>query len=658
MRSDSSMQGDRRLNIVVFSGGRGTTAIHDGLSGVKCNVTFLVNGYDSGLSTGRLRWAFDGLLGPSDFRKCVSTSLRYRNVPWASALAELLEDRDLLRNAESKSCDTETVSRGLASIIAKRYPSVPCGYSEEIVDLISLALSSDPFRLGRLGVIDLPVGNAVFLGCFLRSNSSFNSALSSFGELLLGGDTIGILNITNGEDLWLCAVADSFFTVDEGTIVQDRPPCPISEIFLIPREIALRLRHQFTAWNQIDPSVLKEIRATSRRPSIAPEAVMAIQEADLIVFGNGTQHSSILPSFLTNGLQDAITRNDHAAKLLLGNGTRDYDFHMTEGPLEALEKSKRYLTLDGVYEWSKMVNRVVLARASWGNSTTSREKSQVTQFGGIETSVANKTQFSALDAYGGVNSILKHIVGQTIAPSESLVSVVFPVLNQEDNLPSLLEQLNEIDSIAEKQLEFIFVDYGSADETLNILANYPWVSTIHSVGLNRDRISATYTGISAARGSVICVMQSELEYDIHNIKRLVTVVVGNSPVIAVGSRTHHHESAVNLRFAYSESRLGYWLSRIGGIAVAMALSLRIGRVVSDPFCEVLAGRREDLLKIYPSTGDFEANVHCILNSHKLQIGIVEVGVVYRPRRNQQQMRRRVRVGIRALFKITSQKVGR
>src|ERR1700741_3167796 len=68
MNNDSSP-----LNVVMFSGGRGTGSITEAfLKHGQISLTLLVNTYDDGLSTGALRALIPGMLGPSDVRKNVS----------------------------------------------------------------------------------------------------------------------------------------------------------------------------------------------------------------------------------------------------------------------------------------------------------------------------------------------------------------------------------------------------------------------------------------------------------------------------------------------------------------------------------------------------------------------------------------------------------
>ena len=83
-----------QLKTVVFSGGRGTSSIQQCLSGVSnTKTTYVINGYDSGLSTGEVRRSVDGLLGPSDFRKAIVNIARTSANRDTLAAAKVLDHR-------------------------------------------------------------------------------------------------------------------------------------------------------------------------------------------------------------------------------------------------------------------------------------------------------------------------------------------------------------------------------------------------------------------------------------------------------------------------------------------------------------------------------------------------------------------------------------
>ena len=81
------------LNVVLFSGGRGTASIAAALvNHDQVKLTSIVNAYDDGLSTGRIRAFVQGMLGPSDIRKNISTFMPDRE-RCQRALKRLLDHR-------------------------------------------------------------------------------------------------------------------------------------------------------------------------------------------------------------------------------------------------------------------------------------------------------------------------------------------------------------------------------------------------------------------------------------------------------------------------------------------------------------------------------------------------------------------------------------
>src|ERR1700689_1399049 len=62
-----------KINLVLFSGGSGTQSITEALlKHPQISLRILINSYDDGHSTGRLRRFIPGMLGPSDVRKNIN----------------------------------------------------------------------------------------------------------------------------------------------------------------------------------------------------------------------------------------------------------------------------------------------------------------------------------------------------------------------------------------------------------------------------------------------------------------------------------------------------------------------------------------------------------------------------------------------------------
>src|ERR1700744_854132 len=69
-QAETQQRTKTKINLVLLSGGSGTQSITEALlRHPQISLKILINAYDDGHSTGRLRRFIPGMLGPSDFRK-------------------------------------------------------------------------------------------------------------------------------------------------------------------------------------------------------------------------------------------------------------------------------------------------------------------------------------------------------------------------------------------------------------------------------------------------------------------------------------------------------------------------------------------------------------------------------------------------------------
>src|SRR6516162_8942199 len=72
-RVSSKAEMRSQINVVLFSGGSGTQSITEAFRRhPQISLKILINAYDDGHSTGRLRRFIPGMLGPSDVRKNIN----------------------------------------------------------------------------------------------------------------------------------------------------------------------------------------------------------------------------------------------------------------------------------------------------------------------------------------------------------------------------------------------------------------------------------------------------------------------------------------------------------------------------------------------------------------------------------------------------------
>lgn len=98
-----------------------------------------------------------------------------------------------------------------------------------------------------------------------------------------------------------------------------------------------------------------------------------------------------------------------------------------------------------------------------------------------------------------------------------LISAIVPSYNEQEALPYFYEEICRIAEEFKKkdvEMEFIFVDDGSRDETLNIVKKYAEMDErVHYVSFSRNfgKEAAIYAGLEAAKGDYAVLMDADLQ---------------------------------------------------------------------------------------------------------------------------------------------------
>ena len=104
------------------------------------------------------------------------------------------------------------------------------------------------------------------------------------------------------------------------------------------------------------------------------------------------------------------------------------------------------------------------------------------------------------------------------------ISVVVPVFNEQDNVRTLYERLT---AVLKDDVEFIFIDDGSADQTASVLAAIAAEDKrVRLIRLRRNfgQTAALSAGIDHARGKIIVPMDGDLQNDPTDIPRLLAKI--------------------------------------------------------------------------------------------------------------------------------------
>src|SRR5262245_42943419 len=101
-------------------------------------------------------------------------------------------------------------------------------------------------------------------------------------------------------------------------------------------------------------------------------------------------------------------------------------------------------------------------------------------------------------------------------------SVIVPCLNEEANLPELVARVGEVFRVGNLRGELVVVDDGSTDRTWEIVqelsSKYPFlVGKRHPE--NRGITAGWKSGVAAASGRLVCVLDADLQYQPEDILR-------------------------------------------------------------------------------------------------------------------------------------------
>lgn len=146
------------------------------------------------------------------------------------------------------------------------------------------------------------------------------------------------------------------------------------------------------------------------------------------------------------------------------------------------------------------------------------------------------------------------------------VSVVVPLLDEQDNLPALYEQITE--ALDERySYEILFIDDGSTDKSFELLKGFHEKDDrvrVLSFRKNFGQTAAMSAGFDHARGQIIIALDADLQNDPADIPMLVDKLEEGYDVVS-GWRKVRHDHAVTRLLP---SKIANWIiGRITGVKI-------------------------------------------------------------------------------------------
>lgn len=193
----------------------------------------------------------------------------------------------------------------------------------------------------------------------------------------------------------------------------------------------------------------------------------------------------------------------------------------------------------------------------------------------------------------------------------NIISFVIPVFNEGKNIPILTEEIFSIESRLNKQVEIIFVDDGSSDNSFDELikakAKHPNIKII-KFKRNFGQTAAISAGFDQAKGDIVITLDSDLQNDPEDIPKIISELEKGYDVVS-GWRKNRKDA--------------FLTRRVPSVLANLIISWYTGVKLHDYGCTLKAYRRE-VLKDLNLYGELHRFIPALVSFNGAKIKEIEV----------------------------------
>ncbi len=576
--------GKKNLNICLFSGGSGNKDFIQILKKIpEINLNIIVNGYDDGKSTKQLRNFGKEILGPSDFRKNLINLINTDDEN-GKILFNIMNFRFPKKNSVKDFSSFLMLEKN--NFFVKKLDLYNLSYDKliKLKKLFSLFLIYYKKRK-FLDIRDISLGNIIIFASFLNNKNSFNKSLIDTHSLL-NIKKNHVFNVTNGENLFLYAILTDGKIIDsEEELVGNKHKFPIENIFLLPRKISLKY-----LTNANKKKKISFLNKMSKLPRVNPDVKEKLLKSDIIIYGPGTQYSSLFPSYLTLGLKEIINKSK-AKKFLITNIFLDNDI-VNEKVEDIIKKFYFFFYRNSpIKKNNKLVDHFLINKFDEDDINLLKKDNYLVY--------EKKKNFTLLDWEKSegihypnrlaekifLNSGNRHML--KLLP-KSVLSIIIPCLNERRTIGKVLSKIkkfkiNKFDLV----LDVIVVDGGSTDGSIKIIKKFKEFKFYQLNNAGKGQVIKY--GIEKSKGDIIAFFPSDDEYKIDDLEKVVTPILIDESKAVYGSRRIKNTTLnYDLKRMYKNDKIGFLVSKYGGKLISLILQALHEISISDPFTSVKA----------------------------------------------------------------------
>jgi len=348
-------------NVVIFNGGRGAGTIIPALiENDDVKLSSIVNAYDDGKSTGEIR-AFFEMLGPSDIRKVQQLLVPADHVDFNSidVIYDLRFPKTKSNNQIFKLLENESKKKSrifFGETFNNQYMLDRLRFFLKIF-VKNYLLIAKSFPQKKLILKDCSLMNCLYAGAFLHFKRNIDHATLEFEKLFNLSGSVLPTSIENKKLVGLRSNGDILFS--EAEIVELRSNVAIERVYLLE---SYPPKGSFKNVSFQDKKYYFETHQSFVEAS--PRVQRAVDDADIIIYAAGTQHSSLYPTYLSNGIASSIAKNKRAFKVFITNIGADYETPFYRAH-DYINGALKYLNLANDYqgEYSDYFNLLLVNKS-------------------------------------------------------------------------------------------------------------------------------------------------------------------------------------------------------------------------------------------------------------------------------------------------------
>ncbi len=648
------MQKKRKIKISLFSGGSGNDRFIKLLSKInEIELNILVNGYDDGKSTGEIRKYIPEILGPSDFRKNFSHLIE-SNSNDGKIFSNILNFR--FPNNISAKDFLSIMKLNKKNKFIEKLEIYNLSY-EKFIYLKSCFLVFLKYYISKktLSLPDLSLGNILIASLFLKNNKNFNKSLMEVQNLL--DIKNNVLNITNGINLFLNVILENGKIItNEGELVSNKQKAVVKDIFLLKKKISKNKIEDLKKSNI--SSKLRYLKSKQVFPPLNKSVKQKLLTSDIIIYGPGTQYSSLFPSYITKDIRDIISRSK-AKKFLITNIFLDNDIY-NENVSSIISKFNYFFNKN----FKKKINNSKLINYYLINKFDDEDRNLLKKDNYLIFD--KKKNFTLLDWEKGEGLHYPNWLANKIfllsnkrdlikKLPKSVISIIVPCLNEKRTIFKVLTKLKNLKfSYKDFVLEIIIVDSGSDDGSINIISKFKEFK-FYKLN-NTGKGEALKFGINKSKGDIVVFFPSDNEYEVNDIEKVVQPIILNQSKVVLGSRMIKNILDDQLAKIYKNNFVTLFLSKYGGKLINLFILAFYNRSISDPFTSIKAFDSNTLKSINFTRKGFDLDFEILIKIFKKKIFHLEVPIEFKPRTPKQGKKITFIDGIKCLIYVIFSKI--